>query len=137
MGVRRIGHPFDFQESASGVKTHAEGPVMIWYQENYRDDVVLILRVQHYLAPGAGPDGEGLRARAVLAPRSGVGAGRRRVTELRAGSPISYATDEASPAYRSGLNTEAGQSAANSTNAVHAVGSTVSAARVVSFESRT
>jgi plasmid stabilization system protein ParE len=59
VGVRRIGHPFDIRESASGVKTHAEGPVMIWYQEDYRDDVVLILRVQHYLAPDADPDCEG------------------------------------------------------------------------------
>ncbi|EGX57891.1 hypothetical protein SZN_20537 [Streptomyces zinciresistens K42] len=58
VGVRRIGHPFDIQESASGVKTHAEGSVMIWYQEDYRDDVVLILRVQHYLAPAAAPDRE-------------------------------------------------------------------------------
>ncbi|WP_369192291.1 hypothetical protein [Streptomyces sp. R08] len=24
---------------------------MIWYQEDYRDDVVLTLRAQHYLAP--------------------------------------------------------------------------------------
>ncbi|MFB7516340.1 hypothetical protein [Streptomyces sp. NPDC056144] len=51
VGVRRIGHPFDIQESASGVKTYAEGPVMLWYQEDYRDDTVLILRARHYLAP--------------------------------------------------------------------------------------
>lgn len=31
---------------------------MIWYQEDCRDDVVLILRVQHYLASDADPDGE-------------------------------------------------------------------------------
>lgn len=31
---------------------------MIWYQEDYRDDVVLILRAQHYLAPAADQDGE-------------------------------------------------------------------------------
>jgi hypothetical protein len=46
VGVRRIGHPFDVQESASGVRTHAEGNVMLWYQEDYRDDTVLILRDQ-------------------------------------------------------------------------------------------
>ncbi|MGP3691140.1 hypothetical protein ACTVZO_41835 [Streptomyces sp. IBSNAI002] len=50
VGVRRIGHPYDIRESASGVKTHAEGPVIVWYQEDYRDDVVLILRVQHFNA---------------------------------------------------------------------------------------
>jgi hypothetical protein len=31
---------------------------MIWYQEDYRDDVVLILRVQHYLTPTVDPDSE-------------------------------------------------------------------------------
>ncbi|MEV5938564.1 hypothetical protein [Streptomyces sp. NPDC051994] len=46
IGVRRIGHPFDVRESASGVRTHAEGSIMLWYQEDYRDDTVLILRVQ-------------------------------------------------------------------------------------------
>lgn len=48
VGVRRIGVPFDITEAASGVKTFAEGSVMVWYQEDYRDDVVLILRAQHY-----------------------------------------------------------------------------------------
>ncbi|MDX3711665.1 hypothetical protein PV733_22490 [Streptomyces europaeiscabiei] len=28
-----------------------------WYREDYSDDVVTILRVQHYLAPAAYPDG--------------------------------------------------------------------------------
>ncbi|WP_149828167.1 hypothetical protein [Streptomyces tailanensis] len=46
VGVRRIGHPFDIQESASGVRTYAEANVMLWYQEDYRDDTVLILRAQ-------------------------------------------------------------------------------------------
>ncbi|MGC9542535.1 hypothetical protein [Streptomyces sp. UG1] len=46
VGVRRIGHPFDIRESASGVRTYAEGHVMVWYQEGHRDDTVLILRVQ-------------------------------------------------------------------------------------------
>lgn len=48
VGVRRIGAPFDITEAASGVKTFAEGSVMVWYQEDYRDDVVLILRAQHF-----------------------------------------------------------------------------------------
>ncbi|WP_344259919.1 hypothetical protein [Streptomyces sodiiphilus] len=48
VGVRRIGKPFDITESASGVRTFAEGAVMLWYQEDYRDDVVLILRAQHF-----------------------------------------------------------------------------------------
>ncbi|MFJ3939753.1 hypothetical protein ACIPYR_20360 [Streptomyces parvus] len=48
MGVRRIGKPFDITESASGVRTFAEGAVMVWYQEDYRDDVVLVLRAQHF-----------------------------------------------------------------------------------------
>ncbi|MFQ6850424.1 hypothetical protein AAIB46_05890 [Streptomyces sp. 35M1] len=47
MGVRRIGKPFDITESASGVRTFAEGVVLVWYQEDYRDDVVLVLRAQH------------------------------------------------------------------------------------------
>jgi hypothetical protein len=46
VGVRRIGHPFDIRESASGVRTYAEGNIMLWYQEDYRDDTVLILRIQ-------------------------------------------------------------------------------------------
>ncbi|MBB1252100.1 hypothetical protein H3146_01780 [Streptomyces sp. OF3] len=46
VGVRRIGAPLTY-EAASGVNTHAEGMVLIWYQEDYRDDVVLILRVQY------------------------------------------------------------------------------------------
>ncbi|MFF9199632.1 hypothetical protein ACF09L_30960 [Streptomyces sp. NPDC014779] len=48
MGVRRIGKPFDITEAASGVRTFAEGSAMVWYQEDYRDDIVLILRVQHF-----------------------------------------------------------------------------------------
>jgi len=50
VGVRRIGHPFDIRQSASGVLSHGEGSVLVWYQEDYRDDVVLILRVKHFLA---------------------------------------------------------------------------------------
>ncbi|MFF8602532.1 hypothetical protein ACF065_21380 [Streptomyces sp. NPDC015232] len=48
VGVRRIGKPFDITEAASGVRTFAEGSAMLWYQEDYRDDIVLILRVQHF-----------------------------------------------------------------------------------------
>ncbi|MGJ7417337.1 hypothetical protein AB9128_15995 [Streptomyces cinereoruber] len=48
VGVRRIGKSFDITESASGVRTFAEGTVMVWYQEDYRDDVVLVLRAQHF-----------------------------------------------------------------------------------------
>ncbi|GAA2116123.1 hypothetical protein [Streptomyces synnematoformans] len=48
VGVRRIGRPFDITEAASRVLTFAEGPVMVWYQEDYRDGVVLILRAQHF-----------------------------------------------------------------------------------------
>ncbi|WP_237519963.1 hypothetical protein [Streptomyces sp. HUCO-GS316] len=33
VGVRRIGKSFDITESASGVRTFAEGAVMVWYQE--------------------------------------------------------------------------------------------------------
>ncbi|MFG2759538.1 hypothetical protein [Streptomyces wuyuanensis] len=48
VGVRRIGKTFDITEAASGVRTFAEGAVMVWYQEDYRDDVVLVLRAQHF-----------------------------------------------------------------------------------------
>ncbi|WP_282689635.1 MULTISPECIES: hypothetical protein [unclassified Streptomyces] len=48
VGVRRIGKPFDITESVSGVRTFAEAAVMVWYQEDYRDDVVLVLRAQHF-----------------------------------------------------------------------------------------
>jgi hypothetical protein len=35
----------------SGVKSHGEGPVMIWFLKDYRDDIVLIVRVQHLGLP--------------------------------------------------------------------------------------
>ncbi|MCT4353733.1 hypothetical protein M5362_11390 [Streptomyces sp. Je 1-79] len=54
VGVRRIGKPFDITEAASGVRTFAEGAVMVWYQEDYRDDVVLVLRAQHFGAQHLG-----------------------------------------------------------------------------------
>jgi hypothetical protein len=47
VGVRRIGVPFDLRESVSGLKTYGEGSLVIWFLEDYRDDVVLVVRVQH------------------------------------------------------------------------------------------
>ena len=47
VGVRRIGIPFDLQEAVSGLKTYGEGSLLIWFLEDYRDDVVLVVRVQH------------------------------------------------------------------------------------------
>ena len=48
VAVRRIGTPFDVVEAAvSNVKSYGEGPVMIWFLVDYRDDVVLVVRVQH------------------------------------------------------------------------------------------
>jgi hypothetical protein len=47
VGVRRIGTPFDLQEAVSGLKTYGEGSWLIWFLEDYRDDVVLVVRVQH------------------------------------------------------------------------------------------
>ncbi len=48
VAVRRIGIPFDAAEAVSCVKSYGEGPVMIWFLEDYRDDVVLVVRVQHF-----------------------------------------------------------------------------------------
>lgn len=47
VAVRRIGTSLDIRESVSSVKSYGEGPVMIWFLEDYREDVVLIVRVQH------------------------------------------------------------------------------------------
>jgi len=47
VAVRRIGTPFDVEEAVSNVKSYGEGPVMIWFLEDYRDDTVLVVRVQH------------------------------------------------------------------------------------------
>jgi hypothetical protein len=49
--VRRIGTSFDVRESVSNVKSYGEGPIMIWFLEDYRDDVVLVVRVQHLGLP--------------------------------------------------------------------------------------
>ena len=48
VAVRRIGMLFDIHESVSNVKSYGEGPVMIWFLEDYQDDVVLVVRVQHF-----------------------------------------------------------------------------------------
>jgi hypothetical protein len=31
-----------------GVKSYGEGPVMIWFLEDHREDVVLVVRAQHF-----------------------------------------------------------------------------------------
>jgi hypothetical protein len=36
VAVRRIGTPFDVTEAVSDVKSYGEGPVMIWFLEDYR-----------------------------------------------------------------------------------------------------
>jgi plasmid stabilization system protein ParE len=48
VAVRRIGTSFDVAEAVSNVKSYGEGAVMIWFLEDYRDDVVLVVRVQHF-----------------------------------------------------------------------------------------
>ena len=47
VGVRRIGTAFGLQEAVSGMKTYGEGSLLIWFLEDYREDVVLVVRVQH------------------------------------------------------------------------------------------
>jgi plasmid stabilization system protein ParE len=51
VAVGRIGTPVDVAEAVSSVKSYGEGPVMIWFLEDYRDDVVLVVRVQHFELP--------------------------------------------------------------------------------------
>lgn len=60
VAVRRIGTPFDEQEAASNLKVYGEGPLLMWYQEYYRFDVVLVVRVQHLgvITDPASADGE-------------------------------------------------------------------------------
>jgi hypothetical protein len=53
VAVRRIGTSFDVRESVSHMKSYGEGPVMIWLLEDYRDDVVLVVRAQHLGLPEA------------------------------------------------------------------------------------
>ena len=43
-----VGIPFDVREAVSNLKSYGEGPVMIWFREDYRDDVVLVVRIQHF-----------------------------------------------------------------------------------------
>jgi enoyl-CoA hydratase/carnithine racemase len=54
VAVRRIGTPFDVAEAVSNVKSYGEGPVMIWFLEDYRDDVVLVVRVRVLVLTGTG-----------------------------------------------------------------------------------
>jgi hypothetical protein len=35
-------------EAVSNVKSYGEGLVMIWFLEDHRDDVVLVVGVQHF-----------------------------------------------------------------------------------------
>jgi len=51
VAVRRIGTSFDIRETVSSLKSHGEGPVMIWFLEDYREDVVLVVRAQHLGPP--------------------------------------------------------------------------------------
>jgi hypothetical protein len=51
VAVRRIGTSLDVREAVSSVKSYGEGPVLIWFLEDYRDDVVLVARVQHFGLP--------------------------------------------------------------------------------------
>jgi plasmid stabilization system protein ParE len=51
VAVRRIGASFNVREAVSNLKSYGEGPVMIWFLEDYRDDVVLVVRVQHFGLP--------------------------------------------------------------------------------------
>ena len=48
VAVRGIGVPLNAVEAVSNLKSYGEGPVMIWFLEDYRDDVVLVVRVQHF-----------------------------------------------------------------------------------------
>ncbi|HYK28039.1 MAG TPA: hypothetical protein VEV61_08740 [Streptosporangiaceae bacterium] len=51
--VRRIGMSLDVRESVSNLKSYGEGPVIIWFLKDYRDDVVLVVRVHHLGSPTA------------------------------------------------------------------------------------
>ena len=50
-GGPQIGAFFDVRDSVSSLKSYGEGAVMIWFLEDYRDDVVLVVRVQHLSPP--------------------------------------------------------------------------------------
>ncbi len=51
VAIRRIGAFFDAGEPVSGLKSFGQGAVMIWFLEDYREDVVLVVRVQHLGMP--------------------------------------------------------------------------------------
>jgi hypothetical protein len=51
-----IGRPFSPEDAVSGLKSYGEGLVTVWYQEDHRDETVVICRVQ-YLGPDAMPGG--------------------------------------------------------------------------------
>jgi hypothetical protein len=53
VAVRRIGVSLDVHETVASLKSYGEGLVMVWFLEDYRDDVVLIVRVQHLGLPEA------------------------------------------------------------------------------------
>jgi hypothetical protein len=55
VAVRRIGTPLDVNEAVSNVKSYGEGLVIVWFLEDYRDDVVLVVRVQHFELPDPSP----------------------------------------------------------------------------------
>ncbi|WP_037574146.1 hypothetical protein [Phaeacidiphilus oryzae] len=46
VAVRRIGESFDPANAVSSMHTYAEGGLMLVYQEDYRDDTILVSRVQ-------------------------------------------------------------------------------------------
>lgn len=52
VAIARIGAPDDGQLAASGLDEHIDGNLILWYQEHYLYNVVLIHRVQH-LGPSA------------------------------------------------------------------------------------
>jgi hypothetical protein len=43
----------DVREPVSSLKSYGEGPAIIWFLEDYPDDVVLVVRVQHLGSPMA------------------------------------------------------------------------------------
>jgi hypothetical protein len=45
-GLSAVRHRTD--HVVSSVKSYGEGSVMIWVLEDYRDDVVLVVRAQHF-----------------------------------------------------------------------------------------
>ena len=52
VAVRRIGTPFNVTEAVSNVKSYGEGPVMIWFLEDYRGRCrPRGVRVQHFELP--------------------------------------------------------------------------------------